>query len=335
MKPYLETPPKLSISFTETCNLRCRHCYADCRASCENELRTDEWLEFLDYLSARNFIQVYIEGGEPLHRPDALEIFARAARDMMTLLRTNGTLIDAAMAMELRRVGVGRTFVDVMGATAATHDWFTQTEGSFERSCAAVERLRAAAIPCDLLVILTRRNAHEINDILALAKRLGAERVGVLRLYPLGRAKAIWSEIALSLEEQSAVIRALAPPEGVSVMQSWHPFDRNCCWQAATVNARGDSIGCNYLREYVNFGNIRRQDFIEIWRTNPHYRDLRAGQVDQSCPDCSRSQGTNGGCRAAAYAFHGDWRAPDPYCETLNNGVDLRVLPKRLLRQGA
>jgi len=151
-----------------------------------------------------------------------------------------------------------------------------------------------------------------------------------LRLYPLGRAKAIWGDIALSLPDQMAAIRGLQPPPGLTVMQSWHPNDRNCCWQAAAVNAFGHAIGCMYLREYVDFGRVGPVRHLDLWRHQPLYRQLRSGRVERGCTDCTKSQGTTGGCRAAAYAFHGRWTAPDPFDETLNDGVDLRVLPERI-----
>jgi radical SAM protein with 4Fe4S-binding SPASM domain len=187
----------------------------------------------------------------------------------------------------------------------------------------------------DMVVILNRRNFGELNAYLQLAASLGATRVGVLRLYPLGRAKRRWSELALSLEEQEQAVAGLDPPDGLDVMQSWHPRDRNCCWQAAAVSPFGDSIGCMYLREYVNHGNIRDIPLLDTWHQAPLYRKLREGHVDDSCGDCSASSGgTQGGCRSAAFAFHGRWDAPDPFCRTLNKGVDLRVLPARLLSSG-
>ena len=331
-QPAFETPPLVALSFTESCNLDCRHCYGDCaRQPKADELSREEWLKVVDDLVADGAIQFYIEGGEPLGRADFLEVLTRAARDAMTLLRTHGTLIDAAMARRLRDAGVGRVLVDLMGARAETHEWFTRTPGSFAASCDAVRHLRAAGIPTDVLVILNRRTAPELNDLLRLAHGLGAQRVGVLRFYPIGRAKALWSELALSLDEQTAAIAALDPPAGLAVMQSWHPHDRNCCWQSACVSARGDSIGCAYLREFVNFGNVRETPLVETWKRDPLYRRLRAGNVEKTCPDCTAKEGTRGGCRAAAYAFHGRWDAPDPFCTTLNDGVDLRVLPEWML----
>lgn len=329
--PYYQTPPKITISFTESCNLQCKHCYADCaRRPGARELSGPEWLGFIEYLVRHEFISVYFEGGEPLNRPDFLQVLQRSSRDLMTMVRTNGTLVTPTVARNLRHSGVGLVLVDIMGARAATHDWLTGVGGSFRKSCNAIKLLQAEGISAWMLTILNRRNAAEMNDYLELAASLGVPKVGILRLYPLGRAKQRWGELSMSIEEQMIVIEGLRIPEGVRLMQSWHPRDRNCCWQAAAVNAYGDSIGCSYLREYVNYGNIRDIPFLETWK-HPLYRQLRAGRVEKSCTGCESNEHTRGGCRSTAYAFRGRWDAPDPYCSTLNDGVDLRVLPDRLL----
>jgi radical SAM protein with 4Fe4S-binding SPASM domain len=333
---YFKTPPKVTLSITDTCNLDCRYCYGDCnRATGEPELPIDEWRRFVDYLIERGVIELFIEGGEPLLKPGFDELLASCARRLMTMVRTHGTLIDAELARRWTDLGVGRVFVDVMGATAAVHDHVAGRRGSFDKTCRAVQHLVACGIPTDMLVILHRHTAPELQRILELAHSLGAGRVGVLRLYPLGRARRRWSELALSLDEQEAALAALRPPPGLGLMKSWHPQDGNCCWQSATVDARGNSIGCPYLREYVNYGNIRKVDFFDGWHGDPLYRKLRSGRVDKSCPDCRSSEGSSGGCRSTAYAFHGRWTAPDPFCRSLNDGVKIDVLPERLLRADA
>src|SRR5258707_15612901 len=72
---------------------------------------------------------------------------------------------------------------------------------------------------------------------------------------------------------------------------------------------------------------------MQLWDTDPLYKSLRAGDVESSCASCNTDDGSRGGCRSTAYAFHGRWTAPDPFCPTLNDGVDLRVLPERLLQE--
>ena len=71
---------------------------------------------------------------------------------------------------------------------------------------------------------------------------------------------------------------------------------------------------------------------LDIWRSHPLYRGLRSGHLERSLPDGGPEASPGGGCRSSAFAFHGRWTAPDPFDEALNEGVDLRALPERLLR---
>ena len=328
MDRQLLTPPKMTLGLTEACHLNCLHCYADCSAKPKpGELSLAQWKAVVDEAVADGVIQFYIEGGEPLCKPGCLPLVEHCARQALTLLRTHGALIDDATADVLKAAPVGRVLVDLMGARASTHEWFTGVAGSFEASCAGIRRLVAKGIATDILVILTRQTAPELNALLKLAAELGAKRVGVLRLYPLGRAKRRWSELSLSLAEQMQAIRSLDPPPGLGIMQSWYPNDRNCCWSAAAINAFGHAIGCMYLREYVDFGSALEMRHRDIWQHNPLYRHLRSGEVEQGRDTQGPVELPAGGCRSTAFAFHGRWTAPDPFDASLNAGTDLRVLP--------
>ena len=310
--------------------MRCRYCYADCATDPKpGELTASEWIRLISGLAERGVVQAYIEGGEPLAKPGFLDILRSASPVMMTLLRTHGWKLGRDMASALADAGLGRGLVDFMGDAPGTHDQATGVPGSFVQSCDAVSNLVAAGIPVDVLVILTRQTAPQLPAIARWASDLGAERLGVLRLYPLGRARSVWSEIALGLPDQMCALADLKPvmPAGLGLMQSWHPYDHNCCWQSAAINAFGRAIGCMYLREYVDFGDATRSPYDEIFRSNPLYRQLRAGEVERSCDSCSSTQGSHGGCRSTAYAWHGRWTAPDPFDAPLNEGIDLTQLP--------
>lgn len=325
--PPLERPVKVTISYTHSCNLDCRVCYARCtRDASPREIGAATWLRLIDELIEAGVISVMFEGGEPLHRADFRIVLRHAARRAMTRLRTNATLIDDAMAAGLKRDGLGDALVDLLGARPDTHDALTGSAGSHARSIAGIRALRAAGVPVTILVIMNRGNVGELPALLDLAHTLGCEAIGVLRPYPLGRMRENWAALSLSLAEMTAAIGALSPPPGLRLMQSWHPNDANCCWQMAAVNAYGDSIGCTYLRDYVHYGNLVATPFLETWE-HPLYRRLRAGQVAASCAGCAHTQHSHGGCRSTAYAFHGRWDAPDPFDSGLNEGVDLRVLP--------
>jgi radical SAM protein with 4Fe4S-binding SPASM domain len=231
------------------------------------------------------------------------------------------------MARALKENGIGAVFVDFMGAKAETHEFFTQMQGSFARACNAVRNLLEENIPTSMLLIMTRQNVGELQAFIDLAYDLGVRKAGVLRLYPIGRAKYRWQEFACSLDEMMCALNALKIPVDLHFMQSWHPKDGNCCWQMSAVNAWGDSIGCSYLREFVNYGNITETPFLKTWE-DPLYKELRSGRVTKHCSSCSSTQGSHGGCRSTAYAFTRYWDAPDPFDIGLNdNAAKLKITP--------
>lgn len=323
---WISSPLKLTICITERCNLRCRYCYTDCGSRKRPELNTQQWLEVIDDLLVQGFIIAFFEGGEPFVREDFEEIAGYAAKKMFVAVRTNATLVDDARAQRLRDMGVGRVYVDILGATPETHDKLVGVPGSYDRTLSGVKALIRADIPCTPVMIVNRENINELQGLVDLTEHLGLDEVGLLRLYPLGRSRKAWSDFALGIDEQMRALDGVKAPPNIEIMRSWHPNDKNCCWQNAAVNAYGDSIGCPYLRDYVNYGNVLDGGFGTTWR-HPLYETLRSGQVTESCPTCSANELSHGGCRSTAYAFRGKWDAPDPYCSHLNAGVDLRVLP--------
>jgi radical SAM protein with 4Fe4S-binding SPASM domain len=324
----LERPVKTTLVITEQCNLDCRLCYGRCKdVKPRAELSIDDWRLVIDELARSGVIWLYVEGGEPFLKPGFVELLAQNTPRMYTMVRTHGTLVDEALAARLRAIDVATVLVDLWGVSPSTHEALTRTPGSFARTVQGIRHLVGAGVDTQMLFILNRRNVHELQAYCELAADLGAGAVGILRLYPLGHVKEQWSELALSLDEMTAALEALRPPAGLRIMQSWHPRNANCCWQMSAVNAFGDSIGCAYLREYVDFGNVLEQPFLQTWR-HPLGQALRSGNVERSCTGCAGTQGSHGGCRSTAYAFHGRFDAPDPFDRELNNGVDLRALPR-------
>ena len=332
--PRLDKPFKLTICVTQTCAMDCKLCYADCGAHPAGELTTEQWKALIDQLIAEDFLHVLFEGGEPFQRPDFEDLLAYCRRRFYIAIRTHATTIDNARAERLKPLGVGRLYVDLFAAEPEVHDELTGTPGSFAAALRGISAARDAGIQVTILGILSRKNHLHLQRYIDLAAECDCDQVGILRLYPLGRAKRNWPELALSLDEMSAALVRLTVPANIELMQSWHPRNGNCCWQSAAVSPQGESIGCPYLREYVSFGSILDRPFIETW-DHPLYRELRSNAVEAACSDCAITQGTYGGCRATAYAFNGRWNAADPFCPHTNEGVDLRALPQRLLCEGA
>src|SRR5262249_15505328 len=89
--------PVVVWNSTKTCNLKCVHCYAEAEIRKFNgELTTEEARAMIEDLAAFNVPALLISGGEPLVRPDILDLAEYATSlGVRVTFSTNGTLIDA------------------------------------------------------------------------------------------------------------------------------------------------------------------------------------------------------------------------------------------------
>jgi MoaA/NifB/PqqE/SkfB family radical SAM enzyme len=324
----LDTPIVVGTQVTNTCNLQCKQCYTGCSPTPPAEdLTFEEWTRLIDYLAEHEVIHLYFEGGDPLLRPDFLDILRYAQQRFLLWFRTHATTITPELAREIAEIGLGRVVVDFFGTDAEMHDHLTGVPGSYAKTLRGAELLREQDVPVIPAAIVNRLNLPHLQRYVELGLRLEAEEVGLLRLYPIGAAERNWAELAPDPREVSAAIAALEVPPGLRMMNGFHPYDANCCWVNAHITSTGDSIGCPYLRGMVNYGNVRETPFMQTWE-HPLYRQLRTQEVEGDCPECTNNRMRSpGGCRSSAYTFTGRWDATDPFCPEMNHGTDVTVLP--------
>ncbi len=78
----------------------------------------------------------------------------------------------------------------------------------------------------------------------------------------------------------------------------------------------------------LKIGDIRKDDFEEIWNKNKVFLDLRNREkLHGHCGECEYKY-VCGGCRARAYAYFEDYLAPDPGC--INNIKEWEKIKKKI-----
>ena len=109
----------------QRCNLRCVHCYSHSRnKEYTGELNTGEAKKFIEDLAGFGSPVILFSGGEPLMRPDILELIEYAkGLDMRAVLSTNGTLITEDTAAKLKELGLSYVGIRLDGLRE-THDKF-------------------------------------------------------------------------------------------------------------------------------------------------------------------------------------------------------------------
>jgi len=194
------------VELTRACELACRHCRAEAKRERDpDELTTTEIAAILDDLGSLGSPRpiVVFTGGDPLMRPDLIELVRHGVDAQLAVaVAPAGTPHATPVVLgELRRAGVSTVSFSLDGASASTHDSFRLTQGSFNWTVAACTAARRAGLRVQLNTTVTEETAHELPEVLDLARRLGVSLWSVFFLVPMGRGKALRPLSAEGIED--------------------------------------------------------------------------------------------------------------------------------------
>lgn len=164
-------PLDVTLEVTWRCNQSCGHCYlaGDCL-----EMETDQIRCVLEKLKHAGCLFLTVTGGEPMLRPDLLDLLDLATDlGMAVTLKTNATLIDTNAAQRISRLGLQDVHVSLLGADADSHDTMTGLPGSFDRACRAITELTGRGVRVRVMSVITRGRANDVPALLALSSNLG------------------------------------------------------------------------------------------------------------------------------------------------------------------
>lgn len=166
------------VQVTNRCNMRCSFCdFWPNGAPPAQELTLADYQRLSDELAGLGCFLVSIEGGEPLLRPDLVEIVRAFARHHLPLLYTNGWYVTERAARDLFAAGLTQVGVSVDYAEPADHDRKRGLPGATERAWRAVELLRDAAPRGDrqvhVMTVLMESNWRQLDGLLRQSRARG------------------------------------------------------------------------------------------------------------------------------------------------------------------
>ncbi|MBX6391273.1 MAG: radical SAM protein [Frankia sp.] len=155
------------------CNYDCEHCYLGLRRF--EGLGWDDRVRLLHIIRDAGVLWLQLTGGEPTIDRHFSDVY-RLAYDlgMMVEILSNGSRLANPTVLELlTRRRPYRVTVSVYGATEATYDGLNRRRGAFRAFRSGLHAAYEAGIPLELSIIVTNRNAHELDAMRALAERYG------------------------------------------------------------------------------------------------------------------------------------------------------------------
>lgn len=277
-------PRVLAWEVTRRCPLKCRHCRAGAADVADaRELSTDACLRVLDALAAPASARqtprpapplVIWTGGEPMLRDDILALVSHAtARGIRSVMAPCGMLVTEARLAALREAGVAACSFSLDGPDAATHDAFRGVPGAFDGVTRAMRIARALGMPFQVNVTVSTLNLGRLDALYDAAVRLGAAKLDLFFLVPVGRGRAL-ARYALSSEQTDRVLDwafAKAAEGPLAVKETCCPT-APCRWaQWARVHAPGAAArppcGCLGGRGFAflsHVGDLQTCGFVDV-----------------------------------------------------------------------
>lgn len=164
---YNRPVSNIRISLTPKCNLKCIYCHREGEVKPAKELSKEEIAEILRVAAKFGIRSVKFTGGEPLLRPDILEIIRSVPPSMESSMTTNGTLL-AKLAQPLRDAGLKRVNVSIDSINHETYRKITGLDQLDNVLAGMQAALDAGLTPIKInMVVLEGINDHEIDDFLA------------------------------------------------------------------------------------------------------------------------------------------------------------------------
>ncbi|HEY5610470.1 MAG TPA: radical SAM protein [Thermoanaerobaculia bacterium] len=345
--------PVVVWNATLTCNLECQHCYADAiRRRVVGELSTEEAKAMIDDLASFKVPALLMSGGEPLVRPDILDLAEYAiSKGIRVTFSTNGTLISTSVAERLFKIGVTYVGISIDGSEAM-HDRFRGKSGAFKEAIRGIRNARAAGIRVGIRFTVTSENVDDLPSVIQLVEQEGIGRLCIYHLVYSGRGSELAeSELTPARKREmleflfrhtrrwnadGTEIEVLTVENHADAVYAYLWLLENDTEQASRAlallksnggNRSGIAIGAidsfgwvhpDQFTRHHSIGSVRERPFSEIW-TDPR-SELMAGLRDRKpllkgrCATCKWLDVCNGNFRVRAEAVTGDFWESDPAC---------------------
>ncbi|WP_086312343.1 hypothetical protein A5821_000093 [Enterococcus sp. 7F3_DIV0205] len=198
-------PKIVSIEITNTCNIKCLHCYGNYGALKKEMPTLDQIKSLFDELKALGVNGIEITGGECTTHPDFTEILRHAYKlnFASVCILTNGiNLNDAQIELMKKNRSSTSIQIDLHSLDDDYVTWFTKRPNTTEKIKENIIKVKTAGIVLRVATIITRNNYSELPKIGEWLYEYEIRNWGISPVISLGRAQFKNDELILTLNDQ-------------------------------------------------------------------------------------------------------------------------------------
>jgi pyrroloquinoline quinone biosynthesis protein E len=331
MTAAIPTPLALIAELTHRCPLHCVYCSNPLELQSRRlELSTEVWSRVLGEAAEAGVLQVDFTGGEPLARPDLVELVraARAAGLYVSLI-TSGLPLDERRLAELVNAGLDHLQLSFQGAQEEAASEIAGTR-ALDQKLQVIKWMRAHRIGFTLNFVIHRQNLDRLEEMISLGEESGAGRLEFAHVQYYGWALAnrrlllptrdqVDRSIRL-LQQAQARLRGKVRVEYVTP-DYYAKYPKACMggWgrKLMLITPGGDALPCHAAQIIpgMRFANVRNQPLREIWDSSEAFQKFRGEDwMQEPCRSCDRRSQDFGGCRCQAFLLTGDAAETDAVC---------------------
>jgi len=200
------------LEVTESCNLDCLFCSVKDRGYGVSH-SLEESKEFLDDCIRDGYKKVMITGGEPLLYPELVGIvkYASGLGFEDVTIQTNGTLIGAGEASDLKAAGVTQVIFSIHSHLPSVVDTMMVGKGVLEKQLRGLDSVYGAGIETFITTVITTKNYRMLPEFFRFITRRApyVEHYTLNFVDPVGRSEGNQAVVPRVSEVEPFLIESL------------------------------------------------------------------------------------------------------------------------------
>ena len=324
---------EIRIEITQKCNQKCKYCYVRhlTKQIGKKELNFDEIKKVITETMEQGLKTVSLTVGELFLKYGLVKRIIKFCSDkgLKTGLLTNATLTTKDKLKELKKLDLDWIRISLDGTTKEMN-MVCRDNKNFENITKTIKWSKQLGLYTIIRTTANNKNMDDLKNMIDLAIRLKVNRLDIQPIYPTSNKK-IDKKFILNVKNHRKVATELLKyrrkfknnPIRIILYYNWFEFIlpeyqgesvyRSSCGRSfGFIDAYGFIKTCGPNTKIL--GNIRKDDILEVWNSNEHFKQIRKNEKLSICKKCDKFDLCLNSCPAATYNLHKDLKHSPPLC---------------------